>query len=163
MFQPFEENKEALIKEMQEFIAKTKSKDKYKTEEDVKRLLSEILSGLMLTVYDLTAQFTTNERTIQALDDFNYTADTSHFIQNIMMHEQLKRFSQYVKRSDELFDKTQSLYVKRLLRKVFRKHCFENEIQYVGEGQKYIDKYLPMPTNKKRNIVALRLMSKHKK
>ena len=163
LFQPFEQNQEELLAELKEQIKERHLQDKYRSIDDIKCHVSDLLNAMMLTLYDITAQNAVTERTIDALDAFNYKRKTTHFIQNIMMHEQLKGFAQYVERSDALFDETKSLYIKHLLRLVFRKHCLYNDIKYIGGGQKYLDKYLPQSGNINTKLIAHRLKKKNKK
>lgn len=151
LFQPLEENKEALIEELKHFFNKNHP-NKELSDDEIKVLLSRLLTSMLLTLYDIAARNCSSDRTILALDSFDYKSNTCYYIQNIMMHENLRKFNQYVERSDELFDNTDSEYVKLILRKIFRKHCLDNTVLYRGEGQKYIDKYLGC-----KNIVALRL------
>ncbi len=151
MFEPLESNKEELIRDLKDYLSKNEI-TKLKDEHDIKLFLSELLTSLLLTLYEISASCCSTDRTIVALDSFDYRQNSSYYVQNIMMHENLRRFEQYVKRSDELFDTTKSSYIKLLLRKIFRKHCLNNNVVYKGDGQKYIDKYLG-----EQNIVALRL------
>lgn len=152
LFKPLEENKDQLIEELYEFIKNNENMRKL-DRTGVKQLLSRILTDMLLTLYDLSARWSVTDRTIRALDSFDYKQDSSYFVHNVMMHENLGEFKSYIERSDELFDQTKSNYVKYLLKKVFRKHCLNNNIEYKGDGQKYIDKYLD-----KQNIVAMRLI-----
>ena len=157
LFKPLEENKDQLIEELYEFIKNNENMRKL-DRTGVKQLLSRILTDMLLTLYDLSARWSVTYRTIRALDSFDYKQDSSYFVHNVMMHENLGEFKSYIERSDELFDQTKSNYVKYLLKKVFRKHCLNNNIEYKGDGQKYIDKYLD-----KQNIVAMRLIYHSKK
>lgn len=157
LFRPLEENKEQLLDELYKFINNSENMKKL-DRDGVKQLLSRILTDMLLTLYDISARWTVTDRTIRALDSFDYKNDSSYFVQNIMMHENLGEFYSYVKRSDELFDKTKSNYIQYLLRRIFRKHCLNNNIEYKGDGQKYIDKYLG-----KQNIVAMRIAYNSKK
>ena len=157
LFEPLETNKEELIDEMLEFVnnrGNTKTFDR----QGVKNLLSKILTDMLLTIYDLSARCVSTDRTVIALDAFNFRQETCYYIQNIMMHENLRKFHPYVQRSDELYDTTKSLFAKYLLRRIFKKHCLDNNIEYKGNGQKYIDKYLDG-----QNIVGLRLTHVQKK
>ena len=151
LFQPLEENKSELIEELKVFFNKNFSNKEY-SDDEVKLFLSQLLTNMLLTIYDIAARNCASERTISALDSFDYKSNSCYYIQNIMMHENLRKFNQYVKRSDELFDNTKSNYIKFLLRKIFRKHCLDNTVLYRGEGQKYIDKYLGG-----ENVIPLRI------
>ncbi len=160
LFMPFEINKEQMVAEFEQVVKEKHLEEQFKSPDDIKYFISNLLNAMMLTIYDITAENAVTERTIKALDCFNYEEKTTYFIQNIMMHEQLKGFSQYVQRSDALFDKTKSIYIKHLLRLIFRKHCFYHEVKYLRDGQKYIDKYLPQTQGKDIKLIAHKIKKK---
>lgn len=162
LFSPFENNKERLLKEVEEIIKDKHLENIYKSKEDIKYYLSSIFNAMMLTIYDTAAENAVTERTMVALDSFNYKSKTTHSIQNIMMHEQLGSFGQYVKQSDSLYDKTKSPYIKHLLSLIFRKHCFYHDVKYLRDGQKYIDKYLPQTKGKSQSLIEQKIKGKQK-
>ena len=160
LFLPFENNKEQLLKEVEENIKNKNLENVYKSQEDVKYFLSSLFNAMMLTIYDVTAENAVTERTMAALESFNYKSKTTYFIQNILMHEQLGGFGQYVKQSDALYDKTKSPYIKHLLSLIFRKHCFYHDVKYLRDGQKYIDKYLPQTKGKSKSLIEQKIKGK---
>lgn len=118
-----DDNIEDIIEELCVMMYKNSSSDDNDNiKEDVIAFLEDIITAMILSLYDSISAISTNEVTIKYLEEFSYQVNTNYEIQNIMMHETLDNIKQISKKVHGLYNKTNIYIVKLMLKKIVRKY-----------------------------------------
>ncbi len=117
-----------IIEDLCMTLWKSKSSNDYnKIKDEAIRFLEDIVTAMILTLYDSISAISTNEVTIKYLEKFNYQGNTNYQIQNLMMYEELDDIKEITKKVHSLYNNTDKYIVKVMYKKIIRKY-FLNHI-----------------------------------
>lgn len=111
------------------------------TKEEIVDELQKSAKYFMLNLFDFVARLSTTSKTIEILDKQDLKT-VNYKLLNVMMHENLGKFSDFASKADELYDNTKNRMVKSMVCSVVRKHFLCNKnLKQVGNVQRVADKY----------------------
>lgn len=147
----------------------TQRKEKNNTEislQSVQWVIRQISSVLVIALYQLVAMFCTNERSILALNEFDFENNTNYALQNLIMaarNDDIKSFSKKAKTLDKhVDDKLSRSIIKSTVRDYFLRN---SGIEIYGEAQSLIDYFFDSSEKKriKTNMVKKRIIDREHK
>ena len=108
------------------------------------RIQEAIINGaetFILNLYNYCARLSATPKTIEVMNLFS-CENTNHKIQHIMMLENLGKFNAFTKEANNLFDRTDLLIVKSMIRRIVHKHFLYNKnLKIVGNVESAAKKY----------------------
>ena len=118
-----------------------KTQDESVTEEKIREAIVRSAETYILNLYNNCARLSVTSKTIEVMNLFPIE-NTNQRIQHIMMLENLGKFNAFTKEANELYDGTNLLLVKSMIRRIVHKHFLYNRnIRIVGNVESVAKKY----------------------
>lgn len=109
---------------------------------------------LILQVYKIVARYATAENTKKALGQFEFNKNISYRIINSLFYDQLGETQVLGEKLIAIYNESNKEIIKNICKIIFHNHCLNNQVNYVKENQKYVDKFLNV---KKTDLAKIRL------
>ena len=118
-----------------------KTQDESVTEEKIREAIVRSAETYILNLYNNCARLSVTSKTIEVMNLFPIE-NTNQRIQHIMMLENLGKFNAFTKEANELYDGTDLLLVKSMIRRIVHKHFLYNRnLRIVGNVESVAKKY----------------------
>ena len=143
MCKPFDENFKDTVNEIVDYINQKREDNKKLTEADGILLLQDLMTAMILSLYDFSTRLATTESTFDYLMDEKYNKSLSNSLQQSMVLYQTGNFEELGKRLEKIYDQTNITSVKFMVKKIARNYLIYHDIKYVKYGQHFIDKFFP--------------------
>lgn len=85
---------------------------------------------------------------------FNFNKNISYLLINSIIHDQIGDTNTLGAKLSYIYNNTKITMIKNMCKIVFFNRCLNNSINYFGETQTYVDKFLKVS---KENIVKIRV------
>lgn len=131
--------------------------------QSVRKVIEQISSVIVIALYQLIASTCTNEQSILALNEFDFTSNSNYALQNMMMVariDDVNAFSKKVKKLDKQLDNDLS---KSIIKFTVRDFFLRNSnIKLYGEAQSLMDQFFGNSAQQeiKMNMVKKKLIDK---
>ena len=113
--------------------------------------------SLILSVYNIVASFASCDLTKKALEQFDYKTNTSYYLINCLIENQIGDTDRLGTKLVSIYDQTDSTLIQNMCKIIFYNHCMNNQIMLVGVTQKYVNKFMNLNNN---NVAKLRYNNK---
>ncbi len=131
--------------------------------DSVQRMIGQIAVITVAALYQIIATTSVTDQTITALNDFTFSADTNHKVQNIYMVSRLKDIHSLSVKVQPLYKSTEYSVVKSMLRHAVRDFLIRNQVEIYGEAESLIDCVFENKKKTKMEIAKKRILEmKHR-
>lgn len=107
----------------------------------VKKMLEQMSIYIVVTLYQLVAGTATTNKTIKALNAFNYSGNSNYAIMNLMMVEKTSNIKEFCEKAIKLYDKSEMNLMKSLVKFTVRNFYLNHDVSFVRETQSLLDKF----------------------
>lgn len=132
--------------------------------DDVKYMIEQISSGLVVALYQLIASTCVSEQSIVALNAFEYKNNSNYQLMNLMMEsitDDINTFSKKAQGLDKSLDKRLE---KSIIKFTVRNFFLRNKVELYGEAQSLLDHFFGEQSKRqiKMEIAKNRLTNKNR-
>lgn len=153
-----DENIEEITNEISQLIRDNQHlNDNVIIKEKTNMYLEDLITAMILSIYDHIGILATNSETIKFLENFSYSNNSNYEIQNLLMHESLNNIDKFIYKFHHLYDKSNNHLVKIMIMKVVRKYLLTHKNIRFDKKQKLIGNYFSK-RDKKRILYEKRII-----
>jgi len=138
MLRGIDENFDEIVEALVNFF---KTQDESVTEEKIREAIVRSAETYILNLYNNCARLSVTSKTIDVMNLFPIE-NTNQKIQHIIMLENLGKFKDFTKEANAVYDNTDLLLVKSMIRRIVHKHFLYNRnLKIVGDVESVAKKY----------------------
>lgn len=163
LYNAFKPIDDEIIRELSDKWTEKFDVAEYKELENTISNIQSMSRTILLNLYDMVARYASTKSTIIALNTVE-TNNKNYEIQKAMFYDHMSDTLKTGEILYNLYIKEKNQAIKNMLKRIYRKHLFFNNIKYYGDIQKHIDTFLPyineknkLPSNKKGILTRYRI------
>lgn len=123
---PYDENAEVIIQDLKDFISELSQEYSF-TDEDLWEILASSCTAIVLSTYDNIAYYGSDTNTISYLSEFS-EYNSNIIVQKLLMYEATCSSEEFVKRAINIYERTDDIFIQRLVKLVVRKHLITHDL-----------------------------------